>query len=243
MSSPCFFVAGATGYTGRNLVENALARGIRVVAHLRPGSPRAATVGAAMSAQGAELAVVPWESDALAAELKRVQPTHVFGLLGITKAGAKREGQRTGHTPSYAEVDTGMSMMLFGLAAEHLAEAQLVYLSSLGADSPRGNAYLQARHTVEQALMAGASPWTVVRPSFISGSDRDEDRMGERFGSVVANVGLGLVGMLGGRSLRDRYATATGAELGQCMVTAALSPASVNRVLDMKDLRNDFSDT
>lgn len=241
MSSPCFFVAGATGYTGRHLVENAVARGIRVVAHLRPGSPRSATVGARLEAKGAELAVVSWERAELAAELARVKPTHVFGLLGITKAGAKREGARTGHTPSYAEVDTGLSKLLFEVASGLDPVPQLVYLSSLGADSPRGNAYLQARHTVEQLLRNGTAPWTVVRPSFISGPDRDESRPGERFGSVVADAALGLVGMLGGGSLRDRYSTASGAELGGCMVSAALSPGSVGRVLDMHDLRREFS--
>lgn len=238
MSNPCFFVAGASGYTGRYLVEDAVARGIRVVAHLRPGSPRIPTVGARLEAKGAELAVVAWEPNALKAELERVRPTHVFGLLGITKAGARREGQRTGHTPSYAEVDTGLTQMLFDAAAALSPPAHLLYLSSLGADNPRGNAYLKARHTVEQALKSGHAPWTVVRPSFISGSDRDESRMGERVGSVVADAALGMVGLLGGRGWKDRYSTASGSELGRCMVTAALDTASIERVLDMKDLRD-----
>lgn len=243
MSAPCFFVAGATGYTGRHLVENALARGVRVVAHLRPGSPRAATVGAKLEALGAELLEVPWEREALSTELARVGPTHVFGLLGITRAGAKREGRRTGHVPSYAEVDTGLSRLLFGLAAELDSRPRLVYLSSLGADAPRGNAYLRARQEVEQSLMSGEAPWIVVRPSFISGPDRDESRLGERVGSVVADVGLGLVGLLGGRATRDRYATASGEELGRLLVSAALAPSAGNRVLDMGDLRGEFSET
>lgn len=238
MSDPCFFVAGSSGYTGRHLVEDALARGIRVVAHLRPDSPRTTTVGALLEAKGAELAVVPWEAVALKAALEQVRPTHVFGLLGITKAGARREGQRTGHTPSYAEVDTGLTQMLFDAAAELSPPARLIYLSSLGADNPRGNAYLQARHTVEQALKSGSAPWTVVRPSFISGSDRDEARTGERVGSVMADAALGLIGFLGGRTWRDRYASASGAELGRFMVTAALDSGSNGRILDMSDLRN-----
>ena len=35
---PTVFVAGATGYTGNHVVSACAARGLRTVAHIRPGS-------------------------------------------------------------------------------------------------------------------------------------------------------------------------------------------------------------
>ena len=237
MSPPRFLVFGATGYTGRHVVQDALSRGIPVVAHLRPGSPRSATVGEKLANAGAELAEVPWSEPEVRALVERVQPTHVFALLGITKAGARREAARTGQLPSYAQVDTGYTKWVVDACAAQASAPRLVYLSSLGADSPRGNAYLKARHAVEQHLHSTRLPYLVARPSFISGTDRDESRPGERFGSVVADAGLGLLGLLGARSLRDRYVTVSGTDLGRMLVTAALSEAHVRCAVDMVDLR------
>lgn len=237
MSDPCLLVFGATGYTGRHVVRDARSRGLRTVAHLRPGSPRSQSVGRQLEAQGAELAEVPWVEADIGALVERVRPTHVFALLGITRSGAKKEAARTGETPTYAQVDSGYSRWVVDAAAALQPAARVIYLSSLGADAPRGNAYLAARHAVEQHIFAGSAPYTVVRPSFISGADRDESRPMERVGSVVADAGLGLLGVLGAPTLRDRYATVSGAELGRCLVTAALRPAFAGRVVDMVDLR------
>lgn len=237
MSEHRFLVFGATGYTGRFVVENACARGVSVVAHIRPGSPRAQTVGRTLTARGARLAEVPWAAEAISALVRAEAPTHVFCLLGITKAGARREGARTGTTPSYAQVDTGYTQLVVDACGTVEPLPRLVYLSSLGADTPRGNAYLGARHAVEQALAASSVPYTIVRPSFISGADRDEQRTGERLGSVVADVGLGLLGALGAKTTRDRYATVSGTDLGRMLVTVALADDRARTAVDMVDLR------
>lgn len=237
MTHARFLVFGATGYTGRHVVASARAAGAEVVAHLRPGSARAATVGAQLAASGARLAEVPWEPGAIGALVAEVAPTHVFALLGITKAGARREAARTGELATYSQVDTGYTRWILDACAGLEAPPRVVYLSSLGAGRPGGNAYLQARHEVEQALEASSLDFTTVRPSFISGADRDESRPGERVGSVLSDVGLGLLAMLGARSLRDRYGTVSGAELGQLLVQAASHPGFSRRTVDMLDLR------
>ncbi|HCH66688.1 MAG TPA: epimerase, partial [Deltaproteobacteria bacterium] len=182
MSDFRLLVFGATGYTGRHVAQDACKRGLPVVAHLRPGSPRASTVGADLEACGAELAAVAWDAPAIRALVQRTQPTHVFLLLGITRAGARRESARTGQLPTYAQVDTGYTNLVLDSVEATAPSARVVYLSSLGADRPSSNAYLQARHVVETRLVASEMQYTIVRPSFISGSDRDEDRLGERGG-------------------------------------------------------------
>lgn len=236
--SEVLLVFGATGYTGRHLVEDACRRGLRTVAHIRPDSPRAQTTGERLRDAGAELACVPWEADAIRSLVARVAPTHVFCLLGITKAGARRESARTGQLPTYAQVDTGYTQWVLDAVEAVAPEARVVYLSSLGADTPGANAYLRARHLVENRLLASSLDYTIARPSFISGADRDEDRLGERVGSVVSNALLGVLGSLGARTLQQRLGTVSGAELGKMLVTASLTPTFRRKVVDMVDLRS-----
>ncbi len=237
MATPRFLAFGSTGYTGRFVSQKACGRDISVVAHLRPGSPRAATVGKTLQVCGAELATVPWNADDITALVERVAPSHVFTLLGITKAGAKREQARTGDLPTYQQVDTGYTNLVIDAVEQVAPHARLIYLSSLGADSPGGNAYLKARHAVEERLGASKLDYLIVRPSFISGEDRDEDRPGERIGSALADVALNVLGAVGAKTLRDRYLTVSGTELGQRMVAAALSPDLSRRAVDMVELR------
>lgn len=235
---PVIFVAGATGYTGRALVSCARQRGLPTLAHVRPGSRRAAALVPEFESAGATVLELPWEPEPLAAALAAHGATHVFSLLGITASGAKREAARTGGArPTYEAVDKGLTLMLHGACAAQTPPPRFVYLSSLGADRPGGSAYLQARHDVEAALRSGSVPWLSVRPAFISGPDRDEDRTMERVGAVVADGALGLLGRLGATTLRDRYATTSGAELARLMLQAGLAEQGPGRVLDMAELR------
>ncbi len=236
-ASRVIFIAGATGYTGRALVAEGRRRGIAVVAHIRPGSRRAAALVPQFKALGATVAELPWEPAPLAEALATHNVTHVFSLLGITAAGARKEQARTGQTmPTYDAVDKGLTLMLHTACEVCTPAPMFVYLSSLGADSPGTSAYLKARYDVEAALREGPVPWLSVRPSFISGPDRDESRPMERVGSVAADALLSVVGMLGWRTVRDRYATVPAAELARRMLDIALSGAP-GRTVDMADLR------
>jgi len=194
-------------------------------------------VGAALTGGGARLASVAWTPEAIGALVEEVAPTHVFALLGITKAGARRESARTGELPTYAQVDTGFTNMVIDAVEAGSPSARVVYLSSLGADKPSSNAYLNARHVVETRLLASDLDFTIVRPSFISGADRDEARLGERLGSAVSDAGLALLGLLGARTLQRRFGTVTGTDLGRMLVSAALEPELARRGVDMVDLR------
>src|SRR5215217_2597869 len=79
------FVAGATGYTGREVVRALVARGVRAVAHVRPDSPRLAEWRERFGEVGADVDATPWEEPAIRAALARWRPTHVFALLGTTR--------------------------------------------------------------------------------------------------------------------------------------------------------------
>ena len=144
---------------------------------------------------------------------------------------------RTGHLPTYAQVDTGYTNLILDAVEATAPAARVVYLSSLGADRPSSNAYLQARHLVETRLLGSQMQFTIVRPSVISGRDRDEKRMGERVGSVVSDAALSLLGVLGAKTLQQRYATISGQDLGRMLVSAALEPEMARQAVDMVDLR------
>src|SRR3954471_13568122 len=88
------FVAGATGYTGREVVRALRARGLRVIAHVRPDSARLGEWRGRFAAMEVEVDATPWNDDAMAATMERLQPDVVFALLGTTKARAREAEQR-----------------------------------------------------------------------------------------------------------------------------------------------------
>lgn len=204
------FIAGASGYTGQALVR--VASGThRVIAHIRPGAKGDALSGE-LAGLGVEVDRSPWEEQALRERLSEIEPDYVFGLLGTTRARGKAAAREGGPVESYETVDRDLSLMLARAAQGAKRPPRYVYLSSLGADRPGGNAYLRARTEVEQALMSGPLPWTIARPSFITGPDRTEDRPGERYGALFARVGLGLAAAVGASGLRDAYGEMDGTD-------------------------------
>ena len=54
------FVAGATGYTGREVVRQLAGEGGRVIAHVRPDSGRRDDWQQRFTAMGAEVDFTPW---------------------------------------------------------------------------------------------------------------------------------------------------------------------------------------
>lgn len=231
------FVAGATGYTGRELVAALRARGVATVAHVRPGSASSAEWRARFTALGATVDESPWEPTAIRSALARHRPTLVFALLGTTRARAAREGLSN----AYETVDYGLSAMLLEGTREAARETGLrprfVYLSAHGVSEGTRNPYLAVRVRVERELLASGLPSMIVRPAFITGPDRTESRTLERVAGVVVDSVLAVVGALGGRVVRARWSSLTGRELAEGMVRLALSARDEHVVVDPADIR------
>jgi uncharacterized protein YbjT (DUF2867 family) len=227
------FVAGATGYTGREVVRAALAAGVETIAHVRPDSGRLAQWRASFEEQGASVDTTAWELAAMRATLERLQPTLVFALLGTTRARGRHA--QAGVEESYQTVDYGLSVLL--LEAAKACAPRFSYLSSAGVGSRARGEYLSARWRVEEAIRASGLSHVIARPSFITGPDRDETRVGERVGAAVSDAALTLMGALGGRRLRDRYRSTTNVVLARALVRLALDRDAGDGVFESEQLR------
>lgn len=226
------FVAGATGYTGKAVVRALCEQGVACVAHVRPDAARLAEQRESLEAAGATVDTTPWEPGAMAATLARLAPTLVFALLGTTRARMKRQGAEAN---SYERVDYGLTVLLLDAAVAAGSAPRFVYLSAAGV-TEGGNAYYQARWRAEQRIAEGPLPWLVVRPSFITGPDREERRPAERIGASVTDAVLAAAGLFGARRLRDRYTSITAGELGAAIVRLARQ-GGASRIVHTEELR------
>jgi uncharacterized protein YbjT (DUF2867 family) len=242
MSRPRVFVAGATGYTGRHLVRSCAERGVETVAHVRPDSPRLAEWRRDFAAMDAAVDTTPWDRGAMADMLRRRRPTHVFILVGTTRARGRRAARARGPAETYASVDHALPHLLIAAATDAAARDPsvrpvLVYLSAVGAREDTRNAYLHVRGVVERELRESGLPWLAVRPSFITGGDREERRPLERMTAAAIDLLLVPLALLGARRLQARYASLRGAELADGLLRVTLDERRVGRVVTADELR------
>ena len=218
------FVAGATGYTGREVVRALARRGGTVRAHVRPDSPRLAEWRARFAAPGVTVDETAWREAELTATLAAFRPTHLFALLGTTRGRAAAAERAGAPAADYEAVDYGLTALLLHAAAATPGRGpRFVYLSSLGANVATRNAYLRARGRAEALIRESGLPYLIVRPSFISGADREERRPIERAAARALDVGTAALAVLGAARLRARFRPRTAAELAESIVRLALS--------------------
>jgi len=237
VAAPVAFVGGATGFVGRATVAALCRRGVRTLAHVRPDSTKLATWRERFAADGAEVDTTAWDAAALAARFRAVAPTHVFVLIGTTRARAKADGVAG---DIYETIDVGLTRLLAGAAAAVATAGgtapRLIYLSSVGASETAGSAYLRARGRAEAAVRSAGVPWAIARPSIISGPGREDDRPAERLAAGVTDGALAVVGALGGRRVRDKYRSTTPDILAAALVRIGLDDPR-DRIFEGAELR------
>ncbi len=229
-----FFVAGATGYVGNAVVREGLARGVQVCAHVRPDSPALDAWYERFLESGATVDCSAWSAAALSAAFEERLPTHVFFLVGTTRA---RMRSKPALAESYASVDLALLERLLAAARSLLHAPRFVYLSSLGAGPGARGDYLRTRTQAEEAVRTSGLPWTIARPSVITGPDRADSRPLERLaGSLFAGAAR-AGGLLLGGAFRDRWRPTDASELAHGLVRAALAHTTIDRVLLPEELR------
>jgi nucleoside-diphosphate-sugar epimerase len=226
------FVAGATGFTGRAVVEVLRASGTRTIAHVRPDSPELERWRQRFGALGAEVDTTPWRADAFAARLAALAPDLVFALLGTTRA----RGRASGGADSYATVDVALSQIVIDAAGAVSPPPRVVYLSALGSGPRARGAYLAARWQVEEHLRASGLPHVIARPSFVVG-ERDQRRPIERATASAVDGALAVIGLLGGERLRQRYRSTDNVALARALVAAARRARAPSEVLLSDELQ------
>jgi nucleoside-diphosphate-sugar epimerase len=232
------FIAGATGFTGREVVRLLVERGVPTFAHVRPDSPRLEEWRGRFSGLGAEVDRTAWERAAMTDALQRLRPAYVFALLGTTRArmsAATRSGQDP-ESQSYETVDYGLTVLLIQSAKEAGLSPRVVYLSAAGVKQGSRSAYFKARWKAETFLRSSGLPYTIARPSIITGPGRDDKRPLETMSAVVGDRLLSVAGLLGARKVRERYASTTNVRLAESLVRLALDPRAENRIFESEEL-------
>ena len=237
MSTPRAFVGGATGHTGREVVRQLCELDIETIAHVRPNSSKLKGWVERFEGWGATVDTSSWGSGEIEKRLSALQPTLVFGLLGTTKARARRTAQAGGDASkdSYEAVDYGLTCELIEASSKSGASPCFVYLSSVGAGSGVGH-YLEIRQRVEQELTCSGLPYVIARPATIVG-ERDESRPLETIGGKMLDSLLTVAGGLGMRQIRERYRSTTNILLAGALVRAALNADSRDIILESESLR------
>src|SRR5690554_5381376 len=113
MKTKTAWVAGATGFTGREVVRGLRARNVDVVAHVRSDSSKLETWKAYFQEMGARVDSTPWEPSALTESLTKLQPDLVYCLIGTTKKRMRADAKAD---ESYETVDYGLTAMLVDAA-------------------------------------------------------------------------------------------------------------------------------
>ncbi len=228
-------IAGATGYVGRHVASAAVRAGHEVVAHVRPDSPSGDRAAAELVGLGARVLRTPWIAEGWYRMLEAESPERLFLLLGTTAARARAARASGGPDASQGSIDQGLTMLAVTAARHATPAAGLVYLSALGASSS-GNEYLRVRAHVESALVEGPNPFTVVRPSFVTGDDRGEARPLERLGALSGDALCAVLRMVGARRRAAKLASVTGSALARILVDLAAEPLD-GRVHELDDFR------
>lgn len=230
------FIVGATGYTGREVVRLLAEQGHETIAHIRPDSPHLERWRDTFSEWGAVTDTTPWTQDSMTARLTEIHPTHLFSLLGTTQKRTKAETQSGYETTGYEAVDYGLTMMALNAVSSLTPAPRFIYLSSIGVNGPTRNAYLTARWKVEEALKASAVPYTIARPSFITGPNRDEFRLLERATAKASDTLLGGLAALGLSRIRDQWGSMTNTQLAGALIASANDPKTKQQVVTSRDL-------
>ncbi len=226
------FVLGATGFVGREVVRQLCVRGATTIAHVRPDSKQLAEWQSKFGELGATVDTTAWDAPSLAARFRATKPAQIYICIGTTRSKAKSDAIEGN---IYEKVDYGLTALTVEAAKASEVPARIVYLSSVGADPSARSAYLAWRGKAEDVVKSSGLSWVIARPSIITG-ERDESRVGEKAAGVVGDGVLAVVGLFGGRKVRDRYRSTTPDVLASALIRLG-EAADANKIVDGADLR------
>lgn len=156
---------------------------------------------------------------AQSAAFDRIPCDDLFCALGTTLA-------RAGSREAFRRVDEGAVVAMAALARRG-GGTRAALVSSVGADTPGRNFYLQVKADAERGVAAlGFESLYILRPSLLLGV-RADSRPAEAFGRAVAPFLNGVI-----RGPLRRYRAIEAAVVGRAMVGALHAPAPGRHVLE-----------
>jgi len=207
------FVTGGTGYMGRRLIGELLARGHKVRALVRAGSESKVPSGAD--------AVIGDALDA-ASYADRVVPSDTLvQLVGVAHPSPAKAAE-------FRAID--LPSGLAAVEASKQARAHLVYVS-VAHPAPMMNAYIEVRSQVEQAIRDARLGATVLRPWYVLGKGHRWPYVLIPFYKVCELIPSTREGAL-------RLGLVTLPQMVRALVRAVESPASGVRVVEVPEIRS-----
>lgn len=227
------YITGATGYTGRAVVQKLRERNVDTIAHIRPASSGREEYTARFRDMGAGVDVTPWELEAMAETMDNVDPDLVFFLVGTTRARARTSNE----DESYEAVDYGLLSLLVDACTSVPSPPKLLYLSAMGVRKGALTAYYRARYKAEETIKESGLPYVIARPAMITGPDRRESRPLERLGALSTDIAAATLRLVGARRLADRYRSTDADELATALVDLALDEEAANIIVESEELK------
>jgi uncharacterized protein YbjT (DUF2867 family) len=207
------FVTGATGYLGRSLIAELLARGHRVRGLVRPGSESRlpagceAVAGDALDAGSYNAAIAPADT--------------FVHLVGVSHPSPSKAEQ-------FRTIDLA-SAKIAAVAARAAGVNHFIYVS-VAQPAPVMHAYIAARMAAEQAIRDTGLNATILRPWYVLGP-------GHRWPYLLLPVFRLLALLPATRETARRIGFVTLAEMTACLCRAVETPASAVRVLTVAEIR------
>ena len=230
----CAWVAGATGYTGKHLTELLCAAGESVVAHIRPESRSLTSLTAHFEELGAQVNTHRGALGQFASEMEKHGVTHIYALLGTTKAKA-RAARKMEFKRIMRRWIGGMTLECLNAAMQMSTPPVFVYLSAavflLLPEAPT----CRVRWAAEERIRSSGLPFVIAHPALITGPDREEHRPLERFGDVASRGIFALARGIGAGKWADRYATVSGETLARGLIGTSFDPEH-NRTIGVPEL-------
>jgi len=212
-SKQSVFITGGTGYIGRRLIEQLLARGHQVRALCRPGSERRLPAGA-QSIPGDALHGISYAG--------AIPPAEIFvHLVGVAHPGPRKAQE-------FLRVDLA-SVAAAVPAAVTAGIRHFVYLS-VAQPAPVMQAYVAARGRGEALIRESGLSATFVRPWYVLGPGH--------WWPVMLLPGYWLASLFpGSRETARRLGLVTLGQMVRTLVQVIEHPADGTRVLEVPYIR------
>ena len=207
------FVSGGTGYVGRALIAQLIARGHRARVLARSGSERKVPAGAE---------VVPGNALAAATFASAVSADDVFvQLTGVEHPAPWKE-------QAFRAIDL-VSLRASAEAAKSAGVRHFVYVS-VAQPAPAMKAYVRVRQECEAILQAAALTTTILRPWYVLGP-------GHRWPIVLSPVYALLEAIPSTRDGARRLGLVTLEQMVAALLWSVENPPAESRVLDVPAIR------